>query len=110
MCQPGRPLPHGESHDGSPGFADFHSAKSAGSRLRESTSTRAPSRSSSRVMPLSWPYSGNESTLKYTPSSIAYALPTATRRSTIAMISAMWVDTFGSTVGGSTPKRAMSRL
>src|SRR5688572_17219740 len=33
MCQPGRPLPHGESHDGSFGLADFHSAKSAGLRL-----------------------------------------------------------------------------
>ena len=33
MCQPGRPLPHGESHDGSPGLAAFHSAKSAGALL-----------------------------------------------------------------------------
>ena len=29
-CQPGRPLPHGVSHDGSPGFALFQSAKSSG--------------------------------------------------------------------------------
>ena len=36
MCQPGRPRPHGEAHEGSPGFADFHSAKSRGSRLRVS--------------------------------------------------------------------------
>ena len=30
MCQPGRPLPHGLSHDGSPAFAPFQSAKSGG--------------------------------------------------------------------------------
>jgi len=30
MCQPGRPPPHGLSHDGSPGFAAFQSAKSDG--------------------------------------------------------------------------------
>ena len=30
MCQPGRPLPHGLSQKGSPGFAAFHSAKSSG--------------------------------------------------------------------------------
>ena len=30
MCQPGRPWPQGLSHDGSPGLADFHRAKSAG--------------------------------------------------------------------------------
>ena len=34
MCQPGRPVPHGESHCGSPGLAAFHSTKSSGSRLR----------------------------------------------------------------------------
>jgi hypothetical protein len=44
MCQPGRPFPHGDSQKGSAGFADFHSAKSAGFFLRSSTSTRAPSR------------------------------------------------------------------
>src|SRR5438128_2333328 len=42
MCQPGRPCPHGESHEGSPGLADFHKTKSIGSSLRVSTSTRAP--------------------------------------------------------------------
>lgn len=41
MCQPGRPLPHGLSHAGSPGLAAFHSAKSSGLRLRSSTSIRA---------------------------------------------------------------------
>ena len=33
MCQPGRPLPHGLSHAGSPGLAAFQSAKSSGSRF-----------------------------------------------------------------------------
>src|SRR6476646_4295659 len=41
MCQPGLPLPHGESHDGSPGLAAFHSTKSSGSSFASSTSTRA---------------------------------------------------------------------
>ena len=47
MCQPGRPGPQGLSQVGSPGLAAFHSAKSAGLRLRESTSTRSPARLSS---------------------------------------------------------------
>ena len=33
MCQPGRPGPHGDGHDGSPGLAAFHSAKSSGARF-----------------------------------------------------------------------------
>ena len=34
MCQPGRPLPQGESHEvSSPGFVAFQSAKSCGARL-----------------------------------------------------------------------------
>lgn len=28
MCHPGRPGPHGDSHEGSPGFSAFHRAKS----------------------------------------------------------------------------------
>ena len=36
------PRPSGEGHGGSPGFADFHSTKSSGSRLAVSTSTREP--------------------------------------------------------------------
>lgn len=28
MCQPGRPIPQGEGHEGSPGFDAFQSAKS----------------------------------------------------------------------------------
>ena len=42
MCQPGRPLPHGESQDGSPGLAAFQSAKSSGFSLMSLTSMRAP--------------------------------------------------------------------
>src|SRR4051794_38537273 len=33
ICQPGRPGPHGEDQNGSPGFAAFHMVKSAESRL-----------------------------------------------------------------------------
>ena len=33
MCQPGRPGPIAVSHDGSPGFGPFHSAKSRTSSL-----------------------------------------------------------------------------
>ena len=40
MCQPGRPGPQGESHDGSPAFAAYHNAKSIGLRFASSTSTR----------------------------------------------------------------------
>ena len=42
MCHPGRPGPHGDSQVGSPGFADFQSAKSSGLFLRLSTATRSP--------------------------------------------------------------------
>jgi hypothetical protein len=28
MCQPGRPWPHGDDQDGSPGLDAFHNAKS----------------------------------------------------------------------------------
>ena len=46
MCQPGRPGPHGDGHDGSPGLAAFHSAKSSGARFFSvSISTRAPASS-----------------------------------------------------------------
>ncbi len=44
MCQPGRPGPIAVSHEGSPGFGAFHSAKSRALSLSySSTSTRAPS-------------------------------------------------------------------
>lgn len=33
ICQPGRPGPHGDGHEGSPDFDAFHRAKSDGERL-----------------------------------------------------------------------------
>ncbi len=40
MCQPGRPAPHGDSHDvSSPGFVAFQSAKSWEARLSELSSS-----------------------------------------------------------------------
>ncbi len=48
VCHPGRPAPHGDSHDGSPGLAFFHSTKSSGERFSSSASTRAPARRESR--------------------------------------------------------------
>ena len=48
MCQPGRPSPIAVDHDGSPGLAPFHRAKSRTSSLAySSASTRSPTRSSS---------------------------------------------------------------
>ncbi len=41
MCQPGRPGPQGLSHDGSPGFELFQSAKSPGLRFSDEVSIRA---------------------------------------------------------------------
>lgn len=35
ICQPGRPGPHGEVHEGSPGLEAFQIAKSSGERLLE---------------------------------------------------------------------------
>ena len=49
VCQPGRPGPHGEAHEGSEGFAFFQRAKSNGERFSSFTSTRAPERSESRL-------------------------------------------------------------
>ena len=59
MCHPGRPRPHGASHAvSSPGLCAFHSAKSAGSRLRSAPSTPSPwSISSTSRCDIS-PYSG----------------------------------------------------
>jgi hypothetical protein len=51
MCQPGRPAPHGAGHDGSPGLANFQSAKSSGSRLCSFSAIRAPISSSSTFFP-----------------------------------------------------------
>ncbi len=42
VCQPGRPSPQGDGHDGSPGLAFFHRAKSMGERFSSLASTRAP--------------------------------------------------------------------
>ncbi len=47
MCQPGRPMPQGESQPGRSGVEGFHSTKSPGSRLYGATSTRAPASISS---------------------------------------------------------------
>ena len=33
MCHPGRPFPHGDGQDGSPGLDAFQRAKSSGDRL-----------------------------------------------------------------------------
>ena len=52
MCQPGRPMPQGDSQAGSPGLAAFQTAKSRGSALPGSVSTRTPSSSSSMRCPL----------------------------------------------------------
>ena len=41
MCHPGRPCPHGEGQDGSPGFDVFQRAKSAAD-LRPVVFARAP--------------------------------------------------------------------
>ena len=51
MCHPGRPLPHGESHDGSPGFDIFHKAKSVSLRFSgDFSSVRAPSPSANALL------------------------------------------------------------
>ncbi len=111
MCQPGRPFPHGESHAGSPGLADFQSAKSTGLRLRSSTSMRAPaepSRSSSRRCASS-PYSGNDVTSKYTPwPSTTYALPESTSSPMSLTIRSMYAVARGSESGRRTPTRSIS--
>ncbi len=60
MCQPGRPLPHGESHVGSPSLPAFQRTKSLTSSFSYSSSaTRSPRRACVRSMPESLPYSGN---------------------------------------------------
>ncbi len=56
ICQPGLPSPHGLSHEGSPGFAIFHRAKSLWSLFPEpvlSTRPPAPDLTISRVWPVS---------------------------------------------------------
>ena len=46
-CHPGRPAPQGVGHEGSPGFAAFHKAKSRGSLLYVSSASAAGCKSSS---------------------------------------------------------------
>ena len=55
VCQPGRPSPQGEGHEGSPGFTNFQRAKSMGECLCSATSTRAPAFIDSRVWRASRP-------------------------------------------------------
>ena len=50
ICHPGLPFPQGESQDISPGFADFHKAKSTGSSFSSSGSIRTPFLSSSTFL------------------------------------------------------------
>ena len=58
--------PQGDGQEGSPGFAAFHSTKSAAEALVSSTSTRAPARSASTRLPDSFPYPGKRATSKHT--------------------------------------------
>ena len=52
-AQPGRPIPHGEGHSGSPNLEAFHSTKSAACRFSEAVSAlSAPSPSSSSSLTL----------------------------------------------------------
>ena len=49
MCQPGRPLPQGEAHDGSPSLLRFHSTKSEVHRFSLASAASAPSPSIARA-------------------------------------------------------------
>ena len=61
MCQPGRPGPIAVSHDGSPGFGAFQSAKSRTSSLPySSASTRSPTRRPSGSRRARRPYAGHD--------------------------------------------------
>ena len=65
MCQPGRPRPHGESHEvSSPSLCAFQSAKSSGSSLRSAPSTPSPWSIWSTSRRDSEPYSGSVRTRK----------------------------------------------
>ena len=55
MCQPGRPMPQGLSHDGSPGFDSFQRTKSPGYSLLSPGSMRAPASIESRSRAASLP-------------------------------------------------------
>ncbi len=73
MCQPGRPGPQGDSQEGSPSLAPFHSAKSPAYALRSSISTRAPASRSSGSRCESLPYSAKRFTEKNTSRPLSYA-------------------------------------
>src|SRR3989338_4589305 len=77
ICQPGLPAPQGLFHDGSPGCADFQSAKSCAASLSYSSElTRAPARNARFLRFESLPYGLNFPIWKYTePSSPRYAYP-----------------------------------
>ena len=70
ICHPGLPLPHGESHAGSPGLADFQRAKSLCSLLSDlSNLPDPPAWTASIEFPVSVPnFSGAEETENQTPS------------------------------------------
>src|SRR5690606_29358059 len=70
-CQPGRPGPQGVSHEGSPGRAAFHSAKSRGSCLAAEFSVSSDGCKSSGFWPDNAPYSGNDDTSNNTSPSLA---------------------------------------
>ena len=102
MCQPGRPGPQGRRPPGLAGLGRLPQREVRGGRACACRPRRARRRaSSSRVTPLSRPYSG-----KRLDAEVDVAVRRGTpcpRRSaarTIAMISPMCVETFGSTVGG----------
>ncbi len=50
ICHPGLPLPHGESHDGSPSLDCFHRAKSVGFFFSCVKSQRSPSPSANALL------------------------------------------------------------
>lgn len=83
-CHPGRPLPHGLSHVGSPGFALFHSAKSAALRLPSSDSCPACSDASScaglsilRRCEVAWADRGGSVSRLYPSSQVILLAPVA---------------------------------
>src|SRR5438093_311322 len=59
MCHPGRPLPHGLSPPGSPGFWALQSTKSPGGLFRSSMAIPAPAPRASTFCPLSLPQPEN---------------------------------------------------
>ena len=64
MCQPGLPLPHGDSQKGSSGLEDFQSAKSPSDSLFKLSFTLVPDNELEISLELSIPYFSNLLTLK----------------------------------------------